>query len=112
MRLEPYSRVLHLDETGNSNGTSLDLYGRFKTAIVQVEGIGNGEVVFEGTVGNLDTFQEIEAHNLKTGATETTHSDDGVFRVPLLGFYWFRAKIQGKTDSSECSVIAILYSET
>lgn len=87
---------LHDGATATGNGKILYCLtpdGGAVVAIgVQITGMTNGQVTFEGTIDGA-TWVDIESKNLSTSAEDTSTSSNGLYRILVYPMVAFRARI-------------------
>ena len=89
--MEPREKVLHSGATATGNGEILELNSEFGGLSVQISGITDATITFEGTVdGN---WVEQRAVNKTTGAVATTATADDIYLFDVVGIRKFRARI-------------------
>lgn len=83
--------------TATGNGTAVTVgsdpdTGAYLIIDIQVTGISGDTITFEGTIDDTN-WVAIQFENLSTGATSTTTSVDGIYRLTCGGLFKVRARI-------------------
>ncbi len=111
MYLDPFVKTLHLKQQESSDGKVVPLYGKHGTLILQIEDLGDGEVVFQGAVGSDLSFRNLKGVNMTSNEESDTANSDGIYLINVAGMHKFRAKLQNKTDSEKCTVVGCFYGQ-
>jgi hypothetical protein len=96
---EEIFKTLQAAENETANGTEVictDLAESFDDLTLQVVGITTATITWEASIDNTN-WVAVLATNLNSGATATTTTANGLFRVQVTGFLKFRARISAYT---------------
>jgi len=89
--------LLQTAAAANGNGAVLITVG-LTSLLVQIVGITTATINFEGSLDDVPTWVAVgakPASDFIGGTAVTTTAADGIWKVPVLGLRYFRARISG-----------------
>lgn len=101
--------VLHTATITNTTGTAVQpnvLEDSFSTLTVQAVGMVNGTLNFEGTI-NGNNYVALVGQNVSTGATATTATAAGVYRLNVTGLSAVRVRVSGITTTTTDAITVV-----
>jgi hypothetical protein len=73
--------------------------GAYETLTIQITGTFVGTVTFEGSIDGVN-YVSLLASDVTTGATATTTTAAGIFRVDVTGLYKVRMRVSAWTSGA------------
>ncbi len=101
--------VLHATTITNTAGTAVApnaLEDSFAALTVQAGGMVSGTLNFEGSI-NGSTFVALVGQNVSTGATATTATAAGVYRLDVRGLSSVRVRVSGITTTTTDAITVV-----
>jgi hypothetical protein len=101
--------VMHTTTITNTAGTAVApnaLGDSFAALTVQAAGMVSGTLHFEGTI-NGSTFVALVGQNVSTGATATTTTAAGIYRLNVVGLSSVRVRVSGITTTTTDAITVV-----
>lgn len=105
---EPVETVIHDEEDSQeADGKILELGGKYASVTLQVAGtMTSASIEFEGSIDG-ENYASVQGTKLADGSSVTeTGAAAGLFRVPVVGFNYLKAKKTG-TGTNKITVTAV-----